>query len=72
MSEDLTYYLAELGIRVRYLHSDIDTVERMEIIRDLRLGVFDVLVFMPVPGSDLDVEILTVIPRRIEHNGLRL
>ena len=40
MSEDLTDYLDEHGIRVRYLHSDIDTVERMEILRDLRLGVF--------------------------------
>jgi len=44
MSEDLTEYLAENGVRVRYLHSDIDTVERTEIIRDLRLGEFDVLV----------------------------
>jgi excinuclease ABC subunit B len=44
MAEDLTEYLAENGIRVRYLHSDIDTVERVEIIRDLRLGEFDVLV----------------------------
>ncbi len=44
MSEDLTEYLAEHDVRVRYLHSDIDTVERMEIIRDLRLGKFDVLV----------------------------
>jgi excinuclease ABC subunit B len=44
MSEDLTDYLSEHGVKVRYLHSDIDTVERTEIIRDLRLGVFDVLV----------------------------
>lgn len=44
MAEDLTEYLEEHGERVRYLHSDIDTVERMEIIRDLRLGEFDVLV----------------------------
>ena len=42
MAEDLTDYLDEHGIRVRYLHSDIDTVERVEIIRDLRLGEFDV------------------------------
>ena len=42
MAEDLTDYLAEHGVKVRYLHSDIDTVERVEIIRDLRLGVFDV------------------------------
>ncbi|HOO12013.1 MAG TPA: excinuclease ABC subunit UvrB, partial [Bacillota bacterium] len=44
MAEDLTSYLKDIGIRVRYLHSDIDTLERMEIIRDLRLGAFDVLV----------------------------
>jgi excinuclease ABC subunit B len=44
MAEDLTDYMKELGVRVRYLHSDIETLERMQIIRDLRLGVFDVLV----------------------------
>ena len=44
MSEDLTEYMQESGIRVRYLHSDIDTLERIEIIRDLRLGAFDVLI----------------------------
>ncbi|CAM5185551.1 excinuclease ABC subunit UvrB [Oligella ureolytica] len=44
MAEDLTEYLEENGLKVRYLHSDIDTVERVEIIRDLRLGIFDVLV----------------------------
>ena len=44
MSEDLTNYLKEIGIKVKYLHSDIDTLERVEIIRDLRLGKFDVLV----------------------------
>ena len=44
MAEDLTEYLHEHGVRVRYLHSDIDTIERIEIIRDLRLGTFDVLV----------------------------
>ena len=44
MAEDLTDYLTEHGVKVRYLHSDIDTLERIEIIRDLRLGVFDVLV----------------------------
>jgi hypothetical protein len=42
MAEDLTEYLHEQGIRVRYMHSDIDTIERIEIIRDLRLGAFDV------------------------------
>ena len=44
MAEDLTDYLRELGINVRYLHSEIDTLERVEILRDLRLGEFDVLV----------------------------
>jgi excinuclease ABC subunit B len=44
MAEDLTEYLHEQGVRVRYMHSDIDTLERIEIIRDLRLGAFDVLV----------------------------
>ena len=44
MSEDLTEFMHEAGIRVRYLHSDIDTLERIEIIRDLRLGAFDVLI----------------------------
>ena len=44
MAEDLTEYYSELGVRVRYLHSDIDTLERIEILRDLRLGEFDVLV----------------------------
>ena len=44
MAEDLTEYLTEHGLKVRYLHSDVDTLERIEIIRDLRLGVFDVLV----------------------------
>ena len=44
MAEDLTDYMRELGIRVKYLHSDIDTLERTEIIRDMRLDVFDVLV----------------------------
>jgi len=44
MAEDLTEYLHENGVKVRYLHSDIDTLERIEIMRDLRMGVFDVLV----------------------------
>ena len=44
MAEDLTEYLKNAGIRVRYMHSDVQTIERMEIIRDLRLGEFDVLV----------------------------
>jgi len=44
MAEDLTDYLVEMGIRVRYLHSEVDTLQRIEIVRDLRLGEFDVLV----------------------------
>jgi excinuclease ABC subunit B len=55
MAEDLTTYLQELGIRVRYLHSDIDTVERMEIIRNLRLGEFDVLIGINLLREGLDI-----------------
>jgi len=55
MAEDLTDYLADNGVRVRYLHSDIDTVERVEIIRDLRLGVFDVLVGINLLREGLDI-----------------
>jgi len=55
MAEDLTTYLREAGIRVRYLHSDIDTLERLEIIRDLRLGVFDVLVGINLLREGLDI-----------------
>ena len=55
MSEDLTDYLAEHGVRVRYLHSDIDTVERVEILRDLRLGKFDVLVGINLLREGLDL-----------------
>ncbi|NLB64784.1 MAG: excinuclease ABC subunit B, partial [Fibrobacter sp.] len=55
MSEDLTEYLAEMGIRVRYLHSEIDTLERLEIIRDLRLGEFDVLVGINLLREGLDL-----------------
>ncbi|MFO8155336.1 MAG: excinuclease ABC subunit UvrB [Pseudomonadota bacterium] len=55
MAEDLTDYLAEHGVRVRYMHSDIDTVERMEIIRDLRLGAFDVLVGINLLREGLDI-----------------
>ena len=51
MSEDLTDYLMEHGVKVRYLHRDIETVERVEIIRDLRLGVFDVLVGINLLGK---------------------
>ncbi|MDD3073963.1 MAG: excinuclease ABC subunit UvrB, partial [Eubacteriales bacterium] len=55
MAEDLTDYLRELGIRVRYMHSDIKTLERMEILRDLRLGVFDVLVGINLLREGLDL-----------------
>src|SRR5690606_26018355 len=55
MAEDLTDFLAEHGVRVRYLHSDIDTVERVEIIRDLRLGTFDVLVGINLLREGLDI-----------------
>lgn len=55
MAEDLTDYLTENGIKVRYLHSDIDTLERIEIIRDLRLGVFDVLVGINLLREGLDI-----------------
>ncbi|MGH8597312.1 MAG: excinuclease ABC subunit UvrB, partial [Gammaproteobacteria bacterium] len=55
MAEDLTDYLSEHGVRVRYLHSDIDTVERVEIIRDLRLGEFDVLVGINLLREGLDI-----------------
>jgi excinuclease ABC subunit B len=55
MAEDLTEYLTEHGVRVRYMHSDIDTLERIEIIRDLRLGVFDVLVGINLLREGLDI-----------------
>jgi excinuclease ABC subunit B len=55
MSEDLTEYMHEQGIRVRYMHSDIDTIERIEIIRDLRLGVFDVLIGINLLREGLDI-----------------
>ena len=55
MAEDLTEYLHENGVRVRYLHSDIDTLERIEIVRDLRLGVFDVLVGINLLREGLDI-----------------
>jgi excinuclease ABC subunit B len=61
MAEDLTDYLAEHGIKVRYLHSDIDTVERMEIIRDLRLGVFDVLVGINLLREGLDIPEVSLV-----------
>jgi excinuclease ABC subunit B len=61
MAEDLTDYLAEHGVRVRYLHSDIDTVERVEIIRDLRLGEFDVLVGINLLREGLDIPEVSLV-----------
>jgi excinuclease ABC subunit B len=61
MSEDLTDYLSEHGVRVRYLHSDIETVERVEIIRDLRLGVFDVLVGINLLREGLDMPEVSLV-----------
>ena len=61
MAEDLTDYLAENGIKVRYLHSDIDTVERVEILRDLRLGVFDVLVGINLLREGLDIPEVSLV-----------
>ncbi len=61
MAEDLTEYLHEHGVKVRYLHSDIDTVERVEIIRDLRLGVFDVLVGINLLREGLDMPEVSLV-----------
>lgn len=61
MAEDLTDYLTESGLKVRYLHSDIDTVERVEIIRDLRLGVFDVLVGINLLREGLDIPEVSLV-----------
>lgn len=61
MAEDLTEYLSEHGVRVRYLHSDIDTVERVEIIRDLRLGQFDVLVGINLLREGLDMPEVSLV-----------
>ncbi|MCH8504811.1 MAG: excinuclease ABC subunit UvrB [Ectothiorhodospiraceae bacterium] len=61
MAEDLTEYLSEHGVTVRYLHSDIDTVERMEIIRDLRLGEFDVLVGINLLREGLDIPEVSLV-----------
>ena len=55
MAEDLTEFMHEKGIRVRYLHSDIDTIERIEIIRDLRKGIFDVLIGINLLREGLDI-----------------
>ncbi len=61
MAEDLTDYMRELGIRVRYLHSDIDTLERTQIIRDMRLDVFDVLVGINLLREGLDIPEITLV-----------
>ena len=61
MAEDLTQYMSELGILVKYLHSDIDTLERAEIIRDLRLDVFDVLVGINLLREGLDIPEITLV-----------
>ncbi|MER1968637.1 excinuclease ABC subunit UvrB [Castellaniella sp. GW247-6E4] len=61
MAEDLTEYLGENGLKVRYLHSDIDTVERVEIIRDLRLGAFDVLVGINLLREGLDIPEVSLV-----------
>ena len=61
MAEDLTDYMNEVGIRVKYLHSDIDTLERSEIIRDMRLDVFDVLVGINLLREGLDIPEITLV-----------
>ncbi|MBQ2830832.1 MAG: excinuclease ABC subunit UvrB [Oscillospiraceae bacterium] len=61
MAEDLTDYLAEAGVRVRYMHSDIETIERMELIRDLRLGNFDVLVGINLLREGLDLPEVSLV-----------
>lgn len=61
MSEDLTEYLSEHGVKVRYLHSDIDTVERMEILHDLRLGTFDVLIGINLLREGLDIPEVSLV-----------
>ena len=61
MAEDLTAFLADVGVRVQYLHSDIDTIERIEILRDLRLGVFDVLVGINLLREGLDLPEVSLV-----------
>ena len=61
MAEDLTSYLETMGIKVRYMHHDIDTVERMEIVRDLRLGEFDVLVGINLLREGLDIPEVSLV-----------
>src|SRR5207249_5817707 len=61
MAEDLTDYLVEMGIRVRYLHSDVDTVQRIQTLRDLRLGTFDVLVGINLLREGLDLPEVSLV-----------
>src|SRR4029077_7143886 len=61
MAEDLTEYYSELGVRVRYLHSDIDTLERSEVLRDLRLGEYDVLVGINLLREGLDLPEVSLV-----------
>src|SRR6202034_237645 len=61
MSEDLSSYLAELGIRCRYLHSEVDTLERIQIIRELRLGEFDILVGVNLLREGLDLPEVSLV-----------
>src|SRR4030081_2381375 len=61
MAEDLTEYYTDLGVRVKYLHSDVDTLERIEIIRDLRLGEFDVLVGINLLREGLDMPEVSLV-----------
>src|SRR5688572_33465967 len=61
MAEDLTEYYAELGVRVRYLHSEVDTLERIAILRDLRLGEFDVLVGINLLREGLDLPEVSLV-----------
>ena len=61
MAEDLTEYYADLGVRVRYLHSDVDTLERIELIRDLRRGEFDVLVGINLLREGLDIPEVSLV-----------
>ena len=61
MAEDLTDYLKDVGIRVRYMHADIDTLERAEIIRDMRLDVFDVLVGINLLREGLDIPEISLV-----------
>ena len=61
MAEDLTEYIADIGVKVRYLHSDIETIERVEILRDLRQGEFDVLVGINLLREGLDIPEVSLV-----------